>query len=116
MSIFENAKWIWSKDTGIDTYVDFPIEYGFDGENTVLYVSVDGCMSLKVNGEYVPVTQYNDFLYYKSYECIDLTKYSKKGKNTAVLTAWHLGTKHSSCYPMEAGAIFELWQDSKPVV
>ena len=116
MSVFLNAKWVWIEDTGIDTYVDFPIEYDFDGSDTVLYASVDGYMSLKVNGEYVPVTQYHDFPFYKSYESIDLSGYSKNGKNTAVLTAWHMGTKHSSCYPAEPGAIFELWQGGKPVL
>ena len=113
MSILKHAKWVWISDNSADCYVDFPIEYDFDGENTTLFVSVDGYMSLKVNGEPADVTQYPDFPFYKSYESVDLTKISRIGKNTAVLTVWHIGADFLTHYPADAGAIFELWQGEK---
>lgn len=116
MNAFDTAKWVWADNDTPDTHVDFLIEYDFDGQDTRLLASCDGYMSLTVNERPVPVTQYPDFPFYKSYEDIDLAQYSVLGKNTAILSVWHIGADHLTCYKSKPGAIFELWQDEKVTV
>ncbi len=114
MRAFEKAQWIWvEKESLPDSYGEFYEEFTWDGEGCECLLSCDGDYTLFVNGEYVASNQYGDFEWYKSVDCLDLTPYLKKGKNTLGILVWHFGVDSQRYLRAQAGVIFELFSGEK---
>lgn len=106
---FEDASWIWYTAAPTpDTYGDFMDELNYNGGKAICHISCDGDYTLFVNGVYVSSNQYGDFEHYKIYDSIDITDFLVNGKNTILITVWHLGIASSRYKPAKAGLLYEI--------
>ena len=113
---FEDASWIWYTAAPTpDTYGDFMDELNYNGGKAICHISCDGDYTLFVNGVYVSSNQYGDFEHYKIYDSIDITDFLVNGKNTILITVWHLGIASSRYKPAKAGLLYEIECDGKTV-
>ena len=113
---FEDASWIWYTAAPTpDTYGDFMDELSYNGGKVICHISCDGDYTLFVNGVYVSSNQYGDFEHYKIYDSIDITGSLVPGKNTVLITVWHLGIASSRYKPAKAGLIYKIECDGKTV-
>lgn len=115
--MFEQAKWIWSKDTAsTDCYTEFYQACELDGESTVLLrISADSNYAVYVNGVYVDSGQYADFPHYKIYDEINLDRYITSGKNHIAIIVWYYGVQSFNYYIGKPGVIFELRENQRIV-
>lgn len=114
MAIFENAKWIWTGETGIDNYGEFSVKFTSFGD-AILNISCDGDYTAFINGKYVSSGQYGDYEHYKIYDSIDITPYIRNGENTLSILAWHFGQDSSRYKRANAGVIFEIVEKDKVI-
>ena len=108
--MFEQAKWIWSKDTdGTDSYAEFLIREKFDLLDTVkLSISVDSNYAVYVNGVFVDSGQYADYPHYKVFDTVDCSDYITAGENHITIIAWYYGVDSSTYYTGKPGVLFEI--------
>lgn len=116
MTDFGEAVWIWYTDSAKpDTYGDFKDSFFYGGGKALCRISCDGDYTLLVNGVYVSSGQYGDFEHYKIYDCIDITEFLHKGKNTVDFTVWHFGISSSRYKSAQAGLLYSIECDGKAV-
>ncbi len=109
MDVFENAKKIWCCEKfGEDEYAEFLQLIDFNGEKTVIRLSVCGDYTLYVNGKFVSSGQYGDFPHYKIYDELDITKYLLNGENTVAILAWYFGKTGMRYFTPTPGLIYEI--------
>ena len=114
--MLENAKWIWLKNgEGEDEYADFYKEFECDEGNALLRISVDGDYELRINGRFVASNQFGDFEHYKIYDEIDISAFTRVGRNTLQITVWHMGVQSQKYRPAPAGLIYEVESAGKAV-
>ena len=107
------SKWIWYTDNfEANTYGDFFDEFNYDGGKVICNLSCDSDYTLWVNGEYIASNQYCDFLEYKIYDTIDITKYLNKGKNNIHILVWYWGVDTTRYYTENPGLIYEFICDN----
>ncbi len=110
---FKTAKWIWYTDVVEEnTYGDFFEEIDYDGGEVLCNLSCDSDYTLFINDEYVASNQYGDFVEYKIYDTIDVTKFLKKGKNQVRILVWYWGIEITRYYPEKPGLLYEFICDN----
>ena len=116
MKTFEKSKWIWANlEAAPDQYVEFYDTIENMGEKTIVNLSCDSDYTLFINGKYIASNQYGDFEHYKIYDSIDITDFLVNGKNTILITVWHLGIASSRYKPAKAGLLYEIEYDGKTI-
>ena len=117
MKWFENAKWIWSRETALsDEYAEFYDSFHYESGDVRMAISADSNYAVYLNGELAAFGQYADYPYDKIYDVVELTSYCKKGENTLAIVVWYYGTDITSVYyPGNAGLLFDVACDDKSV-
>ncbi len=91
-SLYGNAKWIWTNETGLCQFAEFYKEFDYKGENQVfLEISAPTTYVVWVNGQYVFNGQYGDYDFYKVYDKLDITSLVNQGKNSLAILAYNQG-------------------------
>ena len=113
MNAFEKSKWIWTDAEALpDEYAEFIEQVDFFGKKAEIYISSDSNYTVYVNGSLAAFGQYADFPYMKVYDCIDLSRYMRQGKNVIAIRVWYYGIDTTSTYyPGTAGLIYSLYSD-----
>lgn len=113
MNAFEKSKWIWTDAEALpDEYAEFIEQVDFFGKKAEIYISSDSNYTVYVNGSLAAFGQYADFPYMKVYDCIDLSRYMRQGKNIIAFRVWYYGIDTASTYyPGTAGLIYSLYSD-----
>lgn len=116
--MFEQAKWIWSKDTeGTDCYAEFLISEQFEKlDNVKLSLSVDSNYAIYVNGVFVDSGQYADYPHYKVYDTVDCSNYITDGENHITIIVWYYGVDSSTYYKGKPGLLFEMERNGAPML
>ena len=115
---FQKARWIWQGAVAApDEYIDFLTEFtAADDGRYYLSVAADSNYTVWINGALAAFGQYADYPYHKVYDRVDITDFVKEGNNRLVLTAWYYGVDSSTYAVGEAGAIFEVTNESGDVL
>lgn len=94
-----NGKWIWRKG-GVkeDSYAEFKCAFTKGEGRTVLQISADSEYAVFVNGRFVYGGQYADFPWYKVYDELDITDYTKDGENKCLIWVWYCGDNNFCHY------------------
>ncbi|MEG1515952.1 MAG: hypothetical protein RR296_08975 [Clostridia bacterium] len=118
MSIFESAKWIWSKDAAsVNAYVDFIEEFTFEGgTECTLFISADAQYTFSLNGQFVGAGQYPDYPQYKVYDEYALDTHLIVGLNKLLITGYCPITNSMVYKQGVPGVIYTLMADGKPLV
>ena len=91
-SLYGNAKWIWTSETGLCQFAEFYKEFDYKGENQVfLEISAPTTYVVWVNGQYLFNGQYGDYDFYKVYDKLDITSLVNQGKNSLAILAYNQG-------------------------
>lgn len=111
------AKWIWQNDKcNKDEYVHFIDEFEIAGnDNITLNICCDTDYVVYINGALAAFGQYSDFPYHKVYDEIDITRFTKAGKNRIAICGYYMGEGSFTYYPGKAGLIFEICEGERPV-
>ena len=110
------AKWIWQNvNNNSDEYVKFVDEFSLEQTNALLTISCDSNYNAYLNGELVAFGQYADYPHFKVCDKIDLSAYTKQGKNLLVIVVWYHG-ENTQCYTRgNAGLYYKVESASKLV-
>jgi len=116
--MFTGAKWVWTKETDKNQYVEIRTEFVLAGDisGAKLAVSADNEYFAYINGEYVGGGQYDDFPMHKAYNVHDVSAAVKDGKNELLIRAYHQGENSYQYLPGPAGVIFALTAGDNRVV
>ncbi len=118
---FEKSKWIWwTENSDEDEYGEFFATYNAskDGQKFTCRICADGDYALYVNGQFVASNQYDDYPYWKCYDELDLSAYTKAGENRFAVLVWRFGgVNHFSYMPMQkACVIFDVRSGCRTVL
>lgn len=108
-------KYIWLKNEFENSYAEFMTTFYCEGNKTSLKITADFEYAAYINGEFAANGQYADIPEYKAFSVHDISAFVKKGENTLVVKACHMGTGHFVCRPMTACVAFEVRNDGKIV-
>lgn len=100
--MIEQAEWIWGspEDSGKDRYYLFRKTFNADGISpVVLQISADTTYSVYVNGARIPITQFSDYPYDKTYSAADITSMLQHGENTILVSVHFLGESFLTSRP-----------------
>lgn len=111
--MFDKAKWIWYKDTVIDSHISFYDKINFNGEKTVINLSCDGEYELYVNDKLCGFAKYGDWPYKKAVESVDVTEHLVKGENEVRINVWYFGVLTFNYCESTPGLIYEIVADGK---
>ncbi len=104
----KNAKWIWKeKQYGRDEYVCFSDVLDYESGKVYFKISVADDYALFVNGQFVSFGQYADYLHYKVFDEIEISKFCVKGQNQIKIVVWYQGVNVFTTYDFGAGLIYE---------
>lgn len=87
------AKEIWvAQAAGADTYADFVDCFPWDGVSPVeLRIRADSALTVWCGGEAVPCSAYPDYPHYRVAECVDITRFCRRGENRLAVSVWYFG-------------------------
>ena len=113
MDIFDRSEYIWADhDARPDEYAEFLDEVDYFGKKAELYITSDSNYTVYVNGTLAAFGQYADFPWRKVYDCIDLSRYMRKGKNVIAFRVWYYGVdSFSTYYPGTACLRYSIYAD-----
>ena len=113
MEFFDKSRWIWPVcEARNDQYAEFLTEVSFYGRSAEICLSCDSNYTVYINGSLAAFGQYADYPYSKVYDCIDVSRYMRQGKNFIAFRVWYYGIDYSSTYyPGKAGLIYSLLFD-----
>lgn len=113
---FLSSRWIWhGGEICENSYAEFCEKINFNGENTVLRISVRGDYTLFINGKFVECNQFPDFEHFKIYDEIDITPYLEKGENRICFLVWYFGKSGMRYNTPDPGLIYEILQNGRVV-
>lgn len=116
--MFEHSEWIWlSKPAEPDEYADFRVVFHAEaGRRYRLYLSCDSDYVLYCNGVLTAFGQYPDYHDYKVYDSLSLDGALREGENELLITVWYYGADSQTYIRKEAGLIFRLDEDDRPLL
>lgn len=111
--MFDISEWIWQNAApSKDEYADFYCEFDFD-RVAVLNISCDSNYAAYIGKELIAFGQYADFPHDKVFDCIDISRFCKKGKNRIDITVWYYGIETTAVYCKgNAGLLFEITDEN----
>lgn len=113
--MFKSGKWI--KHTGEqsrDLYVNFIKEFEC-GEKTVIKIAADSDYTVYVNGQLAAFGQYQSYPEHRIFDTVDISEFTKPGKNLLAVTVWYFGAPFFTYVPGNIGLIYEIESDGKAV-
>lgn len=109
---FLSSRWIWHGGEKCEnSYAEFCEKINFNGENTVLRISVRGDYTLFINGKFVECNQYADFEHFKIYDEINISESLKAGENRICFLVWYFGKSGMRYNTPNPGLIYEILQN-----
>ena len=110
-----NAIWI-DNEKKPNRYVKFQTEFLAEEKETLFYISADTQYELYINGKFAGFGQYGDYPDKKVYDCIDITKLVKEGKNLVSILVLSNGVHSLSHYSGLPMVIFTAIENGKCVL
>lgn len=111
MSIEKSSR-IWARgmENAPDLYLCFRKKFHLKKTNLPVYaqIAAETDFALYVNGTRVPVTQFPDFEWEKTFSELDLSPYIHEGENTVAVLVWRLGMGNATHRLCPGGLRFAL--------
>ncbi len=116
--MFENAKWIWDRNTtNMDCYTEFYTTCELAEDSPVRFrVSADSNYAVYINGQFADSGQYADYPHYKVYDEIDISHYVVSGLNHIAIIVWYYGVESFTYYIGTPGVVFEVEQNQETIL
>jgi len=113
--MIRNAQWIWADvEYEENRYVRFESDIIVDGDAPVIaQISVSGEYALYVNEAFCGFGQFGDWPRKKSFNTHDVTAHCRRGRNSLVLAAWHMGVDSMVSVAGSGSACFCVMQGEK---
>jgi len=106
--VFDKSLWIWHTDTVMeDDYGEFLCEFESDG-SAVCRLSCHHDYALFLNGKHIDNGQFADFDHFKTYDTLDLSEHTVKGKNVLAIRVWYCSADTLRFTDHAPGLIFEV--------
>ena len=118
VDIFQRAKPIWLKNAAKeDEHAEFSaIFHAKAGEAATLYIAADSNYAVFINGKLVGFGQYPGYPSVRTYDVIELSAFLSDGENHLLVRVWYYGRGSQTYTVGQAGVIFEVQKDGKPLL
>lgn len=113
--MFKKGKWIkHTGDQSPDLYLNFIKEFEC-GQKTTIKIAADSDYTLYINGSLAAFGQYQSYPGHRIYDEIDISGFTKPGKNLLAVTVWYFGAPFFTYVPGNIGLIYEIESDGDTV-